>query len=85
MDEVIDILGEVNEANKAAKESEMFGQEGVYITIREGLSIRKRFHPCNIHTLSEKEVLDMAYELAHTILKIKERKQDKDAKEETNL
>ena len=67
-------------AKKIAENSDSYPKQGVYIIIHEQNNIRKRFFPCDIHELSQDQVIDIGYELAHIILKIKKRAKDKKGK-----
>jgi len=88
-DEPLNLSKQLDLAHKAEQESEQFSAPGIYFVVREGKDvIRHRAFPCDLHKLTEEEVKEMAYEFAHTILKIQERKKEvnkKDnAKEENN-
>lgn len=84
-DQPLDLTKQLDDALKAEQEADMFKEEGIYFVIREGKEIiRHRSYPCDIHKLDENQVKEMAYEFAHTIMKIKKRKQDNDAKEKDN-
>ena len=80
-DEPLNLTKQLDEAYKAEQETEMFSKPGIYFVIREGGDvIRNRSYPCDIHELTEDQVKEMAYEFAHTVMKIKDRKKKADAK-----